>query len=123
MIEKCKEVAEKSNMEQVKDYSKLSVKQKIKAAVSFVLGGVGAVISVIHSRKENTQKLSERETRIANVYSGIEKDLEKISKSNHKMDDTKEMAKEIGKRAKNLQSSAPSTGPANIAQQKGGREI
>lgn len=93
MIEKCKEVAEKSNMEQVKDYSKLSLKQKVKAAVSFVLGGFGSVFSVIHSRKENMQKLSERETRIANVYSGIEKDLEKISNNNKKVTNPKEIAK------------------------------
>lgn len=122
LIEKCKEVAEKSNIEQVRDYSKLSLKQKIKAAVSFVLGGVGAVFSVIHSRKENMQKLSERETRIANVYSGIEKDLEKISKNNQKAADPKERAKEIGKKAKNNieSSSGLPSGVANIAEQKGG---
>ena len=119
LIEKSKEVAEKSNMEQVKDYSKLSLKQKIKAAVGFVMGGVGAIVSIVQSKKENKQKMSERETRIANVYSGIEKDLKKISNKSDKVIDPKEKAKSIGKKAKKslLSSSKPSSRSVNTGQQ------
>lgn len=104
LIEKCTEIAEKSNMEQVKDYSKLSVKQKIQAAVCFVIGGIGAVFSVIKSKMENMKKMSEREIKMVNTYSGIEKDLKKISNKSYKAVNPKEKAKAIGKKAKNSQS-------------------
>lgn len=49
---------------------------------------------------ENMKKMSEREIKMVNTYSGIKKDLKKISNKNYKVVNPKEKAKAIGKKAK-----------------------